>query len=98
LTVLPRLADDAYDLVFVDAARTEYPAYLAHALRLLRPGGLLLINGILGGGKVPDPTATDSETAALRTCAATIGDDPDLRAEILPVGDGLLVAAVAHPG
>lgn len=97
LTVLPRLAEDSYDLVFVDAARAEYPAYLTHALRLLRPGGLVLVNGILGDGRVADAAATDAETAALRTCASTISDDPTLRAQILPVDDGLLLASVANP-
>ena len=38
LDVLPRLTDGAYDLVFVDGAKTEYPQYVAEALRLLRPG------------------------------------------------------------
>ncbi|CAN5888978.1 O-methyltransferase [soil metagenome] len=98
LTVLPRLAEDSYDLVFIDAARAEYPAYLTHALRLLRPGGLLLVNGVLGDdGKVADAAAADTEIAALRTCAATISDDPTLRAQILPVDDGLLLASVADP-
>ncbi|MBW3605561.1 MAG: class I SAM-dependent methyltransferase [Actinobacteria bacterium] len=94
LTVLPRLADDAYDLVFVDAVRTEYPNYLTHAQRLLRPGGLLLVNGALGAGTAAD-ARSDDETAALRTCLGTIRDDPTLRAQILPAGDGLLVATAA---
>ncbi len=97
LTVLPRLADDAYDLVFIDGPRTEYPAYLSHARRLLRPGGVLIADGILAGGKVADASATDDETAAVRTCAATVRDDPTLCAQIVPVGDGLLIATVTAP-
>lgn len=97
LTVLPRLADDAYDLVFVDAVRTEYPDYLTHAQRLLRPGGLLLLNGVLGAGGDAD-ARSDAETGALRTCLGIVRDDPTLRAQILAVGDGLLVATVADRG
>lgn len=94
LTVLPRLADDAYDLVFVDANRTEYPDYLSHCQRLLRPGGLLVLNGVLGAGEGAD-TRSDEEARALRTCLGTIRDDPTLQAQILAVGDGLLVATAA---
>jgi len=46
LEVLPRLADGAYDLVFVDADGTEYPAYVDAAHRLLRPGGVLVVNAV----------------------------------------------------
>ena len=55
LDVLPRLTDGAYDLVFVDGAKTEYPQYVAEALRLLRPGGVLVVDGALAGDKVADP-------------------------------------------
>src|SRR5439155_1005977 len=41
LDVLPRLTDAAYDMVFVDAAKTEYPNYLDQGVRLLRPGGVI---------------------------------------------------------
>lgn len=43
LDVLPRLADEAYDLVFVDAARMEFPYYVAEAVRLLRVGGAVVV-------------------------------------------------------
>ena len=44
LEVLPRLADDAYDIVFCDADRQESGEYLVAALRLLRPGGIVIFN------------------------------------------------------
>src|SRR5690348_14201175 len=50
LDVLPRLADGAYDLLFVDGNPDEYAATVAEALRLLRPGGILALNGALAGG------------------------------------------------
>src|SRR5690606_20382239 len=66
LQVLPRLADDSYDIVFIDAVKTEYPEYLEHARRLLRPGGLMLADNVLWSGRVADPLVDDEETAALR--------------------------------
>lgn len=96
LQVLPRLADANYDLVFLDAAKSEYPAYLAHARRLLRPGGLLVADNVLWSGRVADPAVEDADTVALREFAAEVRDDPVLHAEVVPVGDGILVASY-HP-
>jgi predicted O-methyltransferase YrrM len=92
LTVLPRLADRSYDLVFVDAVKTEYPAYLDHARRLLRPGGLLVADNMFMQGRAPDPEVRDEAVDAVRAFAATVRDDPALDALLLPVGDGVLVA------
>jgi predicted O-methyltransferase YrrM len=97
LEVLPRLSDGAYDLVFCDALRTENTDYLAAALRLLRPGGLVVFAGALGAGRVPDPSARDSETVALRELAKVVRESDQLTPALLPVGSGLL-AAVTHPG
>ncbi len=92
LDVLPRLTDGAYDLVFVDGARTEYPQYVTEALRLLRPGGILAVDGALGGDKVADPTQRDDETVAVREAGRLVRDDETLAAVMIPLGDGLLAA------
>lgn len=97
LTVLPKLADAHYDLVFLDAVKSEYPAYLEHARRLLRPGGLLVADNVLWKGAVCDPSVTDEDTTGLRTFNETVRDDPAFTTTIVPVGDGIL-AAVYHPG
>jgi predicted O-methyltransferase YrrM len=94
LAVLPKLADRSYDLVFLDALKSEYPAYLTHAKRLLRPGGLLVADNVLWHGQVMDPTVRDDDTTAMRAFTTAVRDDPALDAQILPVGDGLLVATV----
>ncbi len=94
LEVLPRLSDAAYDLLFCDAARSENADYVDAALRLLRPGGLLVFAGALVGGKVGEPAARDAETLTMRELARTLRDEPRLVAAAVPVGTGLLVAAV----
>lgn len=92
LDVLPRLADGAYDLLFVDGDRAEYAACVAAARRLLRPGGLLAVNGALAGGRLADPASRDPETVTLRELAKGLREAEDWVPALLPVGDGLLVA------
>jgi predicted O-methyltransferase YrrM len=93
LEVLPRLADRAYDLVLVDANRTDLQAYVMEALRLLRQGGLLCVEGAFGGGRIADPSARDPAILAAREAIKTVREDDGLVSAVLPVGGGLLVAA-----
>jgi predicted O-methyltransferase YrrM len=90
LEVLPRLADGAYDLVFVDAVKAEYPRYLDEAIRLLRPGGVVALDNVLWGGRVADPAQQDADTKALREVARQGREDDRLVPVLLPLGDGLL--------
>jgi predicted O-methyltransferase YrrM len=92
LDVLPRLADTSYDLVLVDADKTEYAGYLEAALRLLRPGGVVAMDNALWKGRVADPAARDPESVALREVGRLVRDHDALVPALLPVGDGLLVA------
>jgi predicted O-methyltransferase YrrM len=92
LDVLPRLTDGAYDLVFCDALKLEYPDYLTAALRLLRPGGVVAFDNALWHGRVADPTRRDAETMAIREVGRLIAEDERLIPLLLPVGDGLLCA------
>ena len=95
LQVLPRLSDAAYDLLFCDAARSENLDYLEAALRLLRPGGLLVFAGALAGGRIAEPSARDAETVALRELAKTVREETRFVPAALPVGQGLLVACLS---
>ncbi len=90
--VLPRLADGGYDLVFCDATPGEYPDYLTHVQRILRPGGILAWHGLLWRDRVADPSARDPDTVAWRDLIAALRVDPTIRTAVLPVGDGLLIA------
>ena len=92
LDVLPRLTDGHYDLVFCDGDKREYAAYLAEALRLLRPGGVVAFDNALWHDRVADPAQRDEETVAIRDLGRTIAENESLVPVLLPVGDGLLVA------
>jgi predicted O-methyltransferase YrrM len=94
MEVLPRLADASYDLVFCDAMKTEYADYLAEALRLLRPGGVVAFDNALWRGKVADPSIRDPDTVALREIGKIVRDNDRLVPALLPAGDGLLAAVL----
>lgn len=91
LEVLPRLRE-TFDLLFIDALKEEYSEYLEHGLRLLREGGVVIVDNLLWGGQVagevrsPDQNAS---TQALRSFNQLFVRHPQLLAEVLPVGDGL---------
>jgi predicted O-methyltransferase YrrM len=90
LDVLPRLTDGGYDLVFCDADKQEYPEYLSAALRLLRPGGIVVFDNALWGGRVADLSYQDEDTTAIREVGESLRSDEQLVPLLLPVGDGLL--------
>jgi predicted O-methyltransferase YrrM len=93
LDVLPRLTDGGYDMVFFDATKTEYPLYHEQGVRLLRAGGVIAFADVLGPTRTPEAGRRDQETVALREVAKAVRDDDRLVPLLLPVGDGLLVAA-----
>lgn len=90
--VLGRLTDGAYDLVLVDADPEGYPAYVEQGIRLLRTGGLLVLDDMLWHDRVADPASRDEVTTLLRDLGKTLRDDDRLLPALLPVGGGLLVA------
>jgi predicted O-methyltransferase YrrM len=82
-------AAGSFDMAFVDADKTRYDAYYERALRLLRPGGLLLIDNVLWSGRVIDPKAQDDDTSALRALNEKIHGDARVSISMLPLADGL---------
>ncbi len=91
--VLPRMRDETYDLVFVDADKTAYGVYFEHALRMLRSGGVMAFDNALWHDRVADPTQRDADTAAVRDVGKVVRADARLIPAMLPVSDGLLAAA-----
>lgn len=92
LEVLPRL-DGPYDLAFFDAAKAEYCDYLDHALRTVRPGGLILADNVFWNGRVA-ADSDDADVRGIRDYNARIASDPRLSSSVIPVGDGLSVSVV----
>lgn len=88
--VLPRMNEDAYDLVFVDADAEPVAQYVDVALRLVRPGGAVLVARVLQQGKVANPARRDRRTTVYRELLRQVREREDLLAGVSPVGDGLL--------
>jgi predicted O-methyltransferase YrrM len=93
LDVLPRLADASYDLVFVDATPRDHVGFVTEGVRMLRPGGALILHNALLGGRVADASSRDEATVAVRAAARAIAENDSLTAVVLPLGDGLLCAS-----
>ncbi|MCE1179388.1 MAG: O-methyltransferase [Micrococcales bacterium] len=92
LDVLPRMTDGAYDMVVVDGDKLEYADYVEHAIRLLRTGGLLVIDNMLWHDRVADPAARDEETTALRDLGKDLRERDDLIPALVASGDGVFLA------
>ena len=98
LEVLPELVEelgpDSVDVVFLDAVKTEYPDYLPHAKKLLRPGGLLLADNALGGGSwwIADKPGSDASRDAADRFNRLVADDDDFEASCVPIREGVLIA------
>jgi len=102
LETLPDLAGDApFDLAFIDADKTSYPAYLDWALRLVRPGGVIVADNVLRDGAVADPDNADESARAVDRFNRAAASDARLDAIVLPNRgghDGILVAVVRGEG
>ena len=91
--VLTRLADEPYDLVFIDAAPLDQPHFVLEAVRLLRPGGVIVVHRSALDGRAGDPSAHDADVTAVREAARLIAEDERLTAVQVPLGDGILIAS-----
>jgi predicted O-methyltransferase YrrM len=81
-----------FDFAFIDADKTNYDSYYEACLRLLRPGGLIVLENMLWGGAVADASARDASTRALRALNLKIRDDERVDACLLTVADGAMLA------
>jgi predicted O-methyltransferase YrrM len=91
---LETLDDDSFDLAFIDADKTGYDTYYEGCLRVVRPGGLILIDNVLQGGRVVDPSADDENVQAIRALNEKIASDERVDMTLLPVADGLTMARI----
>jgi predicted O-methyltransferase YrrM len=82
---------DAYDLAFIDADKTGYDSYYESCLRLLRPGGMIVLDNVLQYGRVLDP-GEDESAIAIDALNAKIRDDDRVEIAMIGVADGLTLA------
>lgn len=103
LDTLPRLADrgDVYDLAFIDADKENNVSYVEWAIKLGRPGSIIVVDNVTRMGRVLEPAADDQQARAVRDMLEMMGAHPRLdTAAIQTVGtkgwDGFAVAVVAE--
>jgi caffeoyl-CoA O-methyltransferase len=89
IEALPTLVDEApFDLVFIDADKPGYPAYLEWALKLTRPGSIIVAdNCIRGGAPLREPTSDDPNTQAIGDYDRRVASDPRLLSVAFPMDD-----------
>ncbi|HXW77725.1 MAG TPA: O-methyltransferase [Candidatus Eremiobacteraceae bacterium] len=95
LEVLPKLAHRQFDIVFIDALKEEYADYLRLALPHVKRSGLVIVDNLLWSHRAaaPPSDADEASTKSIRRFNELFVNHPQLRATILPVGDGIGVGA-----
>jgi len=91
MDVLPRFPAGSADAAFLDADKASYPAYLEESLRIVRPGGLIMVDNAFAFGQLFDEKPTDREALAVRAFNEVMAREQRVQAMIVPVGDGLWV-------
>jgi predicted O-methyltransferase YrrM len=82
----------SYDLAFIDADKVSYDAYYEYCLKLLRQGGLIMIDNVLWGGRPANAEEKGEDTMAIRKLNAKIRADERVDQVLLSIGDGLTLA------
>jgi predicted O-methyltransferase YrrM len=99
LETLPSLAGQVFDLVFIDADKPNNPHYLAWALRLTRPGSVIIVDNVVRDGGIIDEDSREPRIVGTRKMFEAIGREPRLSATaVQTVGgkgyDGFVIARV----
>lgn len=88
LKSLSRLPDGGTDFVFIDADKTRYAQYYEEALRILNPGGLILVDNVFWRGKIFKPSRTNANTRAIAAFNDQVRADQRVEKVMLAVRDG----------
>lgn len=81
-----------FDFAFIDAEKTEYDTYYELSLELLRPGGLILFDNMLRGGRVLDENSTEPDVRAVQILNKKLAQDKRVVTALLPITDGMTLA------
>jgi caffeoyl-CoA O-methyltransferase len=84
--------DPPFDFAFIDADKETYPTYYEECLRLLRPGGLLMLDNVFRSGTVVDPSGDDERTRAIREVNDRVASDRRVISAMVGIADGVTVA------
>lgn len=87
--VLPRIEDASADAIFLDADKQGYSAYIAQGVRILRPGGLLMVDNAFAFGRLLDSDCNDESVLAVRAVNDELAAHEAFEGLMLPVGDGM---------
>jgi len=94
LEIIPKL-EKTFDLVFIDADKSNYPTYLELILPKLKKGSVILSDNVLWSGKVIEEVQKDDlDTKALLQYNQLLHEHPQLESVILPIRDGLTISRV----
>jgi predicted O-methyltransferase YrrM len=91
---LPTLDDDSFDMAFIDADKPGYDDYYEGCLRVVRSGGLILIDNVLWSGEVAQPDDGSENARIMRALNEKVAADERVDHVLLPIGDGLTLARV----
>lgn len=91
MDVLPNFAHESADAAFLDADKGNYPRYLDEAVRIVRTGGLIMVDNAFAFGQLFDEHPTDREVASVRTFNEVMAQETRVQSVIVPIGDGLWV-------
>lgn len=89
--ILPSMPDAAFDAAFIDADKANYGLYLKECLRLLRPGGLLMVDNAFAYGKLLAKEEVKDDVWAIRAFNTLMSRQKNVRSLIVPMGDGMWV-------
>ena len=89
--VLPELATHSADAAFLDADKPGYAFYLEQCLRIVRPGGVIMVDNAFAFGRLFDAKSEDPNVAAIRAFNDRLAAQTGLQGVIVPIGDGLWV-------
>jgi predicted O-methyltransferase YrrM len=85
-------AEDTFDLAFIDADKPGYPAYWERCLRLVRRGGLIVLDNMLFHGRAVDPSPDDESGGAIHAMNDVIAADQRVTFVLLGIADGMTIA------
>ena len=94
LDSLDELKNYKFDMVFIDADKLNYKEYYEKSLKIIKKGGLIIIDNVLWHGEVVDEDNNDKFTLYIRELNDYVSGDKRVEQIIIPLGDGMTVCRV----